>query len=394
MIPLKIAVAFGTRPEAIKLAPIIRALRRREHMAVTVVLTAQHRALLDQVLGIFGISADVDLDIMRDRQTLPELTTRLLGAFDEWLREALPDFVLVQGDATSTFIAALAAFYRGVPVGHVEAGLRTASAVSPFPEEMNRRLVSQLSMLHLAPTERARQMLEGEGIAPASIVVTGNPVIDALHEIRSSAAYQAAPLPITLSPGERLVLVTMHRRESWDRVGDVCAAIAGISEQRPAVRFVFPVHPNPAVRDRVHAALANRPRIHLTEPLDYVVFVKTMAASHLVLTDSGGVQEEAPVLGRPVLVLRDSTERVEALDAGVARLVGTDQTAITAAVLQLLDDEQAWKRMSTVVSPFGDGRAADRVADAIDARRRVIREYGSLPGNPRLVCANAMLTRP
>ena len=383
MTPLKVAVLFGTRPEAIKMAPVVRQLRAVPDLTVEVVLTAQHRELLDQVLAIFGLTGNHDLDVMRPRQTLAELSSRLLTGIDAWLAAAKPDLLLVQGDTTSVCIGALAAFYRGVPVGHVEAGLRTPSTFNPFPEEMNRRLVSRLALLHFAPTEGARTALLAEGIDDASIFVTGNTVVDALHEIRRTPQYQQAPEPVAMGPGEKLLLVTMHRRESWDRIGSVCEALTAIVRSRPGVRVLFPVHPNPAVNERVHQLLNGVARVHLSAPLDYLAFIKAMAMSRVILTDSGGVQEEAPVLGRPVLVLRETTERPEAVSAGVARLVGTDRDAIVSAVLPLIDDDTAWSKMSRMVSPFGDGLAAQRIAAIVDRHRGAIAEYRHRDGNPR-----------
>lgn len=383
MTPIKVAVLIGTRPEAIKMAPVVRQLRAAKDLAVEVVLTAQHRELVDQVLSIFGIEGDHDLDVMRPRQTLAELSSRLLTGLDGWLARSKPDLLLVQGDTTSVCISALAAFYRGVPTGHVEAGLRTPSPLNPFPEEMNRRLVSRLALLHFAPTERAKAALLAEGIDEGCIFVTGNTVVDALKEIRDTPEYERAPCPVALAPGEKLVLVTMHRRESWDRIGSVCEAIAAVVESRPAVRVVFPVHPNPAVHERVHRLLAGVPRVHLVAPLDYLAFVKAMAMSRVILTDSGGVQEEAPVLGRPVLVLRETTERGEAISAGVARLVGTDREAILAALLPLIDDDAAWAEMSKAVSPFGDGFAAQRIVEIIHRQRAEITGYAYRDGNPQ-----------
>ena len=383
MTPIKVAVLFGTRPEAIKMAPVVRRLRAARDITAEVVLTAQHRELLDQVLAMFDIRGDHDLDVMRPRQTLAELSSRLLPALDGFLATSKPDLLLVQGDTTSVCIGALAAFYRGVPVGHVEAGLRTPSPQNPFPEEMNRRLVSRLALLHFAPTEHARAALLAEGIDEPAVFLTGNTVVDALHEIVRSPAYARAALPVECGASESLVLVTMHRRESWSRLGSVCEAIAAVVRSRSGVRVVFPVHPNPAVSVRVHATLGGVPRVHLVEPLDYLTFVKVMAHSRVILTDSGGVQEEAPVLGRPVLVLRDATERIEAITAGVARLVGTDRDAIIAATLALIDDEALWASMSKPVSPFGDGHAAERIVAAIDRNREAVLEYAQRAGNPR-----------
>lgn len=380
---MKIAVTFGTRPEAIKLAPVIRQLRASAALSVEVVLTAQHRELLDQVLAVFDIRGDHDLDVMQPRQPLPELSSRLLISLDQWLAVSLPDLLIVQGDTTSAFIASLAAFYRGVPVAHVEAGLRTPSQLNPFPEEMNRRLISRLALLHFAPTAQGRSALVAEGIPESQVYVTGNTVVDALHAIRESPAFANTPMPIDVHDRDQIVLVTMHRRESWDRIDGVCAAIADVVVSRPSVRVVFPVHPNPAVREPVHRLLGSTPRVSLVDPLDYLTFIKVMAASRVILTDSGGVQEEAPVLGRPVLVLRDTTERGEAIEAGVARLVGTSRSAIAGELSALLDDDAAWTRMSKVMSPFGDGRAAQRIVEIIETEREQIAAFARRDGNPR-----------
>ena len=362
---MKVALAFGTRPEAIKMAPVIRALRHDPAFTTEVVLTAQHRELLDQVLAVFDVQADHDLNVMRPRQSLAELTSRLMIALDQWLEQSRPDLLMVQGDTTSAFIGALAAFYRGVPVAHVEAGLRTPDAATPFPEEMNRRLVGRLAALHFAPTELAQRALVSEGVCADTIFVTGKTVVDALQTICQSPALARTTLPIQPRADQAMVLVTMHRRESWDRIGEVCAALADVVSSRPHVRVVFPVHPNPAVRESVRGSLAGVERVDLIDPLDYLAFVKMMQASRVIVTDSGGVQEEAPVFGRPVLVLRETTERSEAIDAGVAQLVGTSRPVIAAALTRLLDDPQAWAAMARSTSPFGDGHAAERIVSII-----------------------------
>jgi UDP-N-acetylglucosamine 2-epimerase (non-hydrolysing) len=361
-----IAIAFGTRPEAIKLAPVVAELRRREDLCVRVVSTAQHREMLEQVLRVFAIVPDVDLDVMRPNQALAELSGRVLAAMDRLLVGDPPDVLVVQGDTTSAFMCGLAAFYRGVPVAHVEAGLRTDCATNPFPEEMNRRLTSALTCWHFAPTERARRALLSEGAPSDRVFVTGNTVVDALHYIRSTKEYAESQPPVRALAGERLVLVTLHRRESWGATLEgMCRALRQIADERSDVRIVLPVHLNPVVRDAAVRTLGRHPRIDLIEPADYLSFIALMDRSWIVLTDSGGVQEEAPVLGRPVLVLRDTTERPEAVDAGVARLVGTDRDAIVAAALELLDDRSARDRMARPVSPFGDGRASARIADVL-----------------------------
>lgn len=366
---MKVAVVFGTRPEAIKLAPVIHELRRRAGIDVRVATTAQHRELLDQVLHVFGIIPDVDLDVMQPNQALADLSGRVLSAVDGLLAKEQPDLVVVQGDTTSVLMCSLAAFYRRVPVAHVEAGLRTADAMNPFPEEMNRRLTSILASLHFAPTERARQSLLRDGMAADAVFVTGNPVVDALHYIRRTPAYQHVQLPIPVDRQARLLLVTLHRRESWGApIAGMCAALRRVVERFDDTHLVLPVHLNPSVRSVIHESLGDTPRVSLIEPLDYVQFVALMDASWLVLTDSGGVQEEAPALGKPVLVLRETTERQEAVEEGVAQLVGTDPDAIVTAASRLLSDPSAHARMARTVSPFGDGRAAERIADIIIAR--------------------------
>ena len=363
-----IAVAFGTRPEAIKLAPVVRELSRRSGIRVIVVSTSQHREMLAQVLPLFEIVPDVDLDLMQPNQTLAELSGRVLNAMDRLLAAETPDVLVVQGDTTSAFMCGLAAFYRRIAVAHVEAGLRTDCANNPFPEEMNRRLTSTLTRWHFAPTARARQALLTEGARPDCVFVTGNTVVDALQHIRASAAYRTIEPPVRAGAGERLVLVTLHRRESWGTpLEGMCRALRAVADARPDVRIVLPVHLNPIVRDTVHAVLGGHARIALIEPVDYLSFVALMGASWIVLTDSGGVQEEAPVLGRPVLVLRETTERLEAVEAGVARLVGTEPDAILRGTLDLLDAADARARMARSVSPFGDGRAAVRIADVLAA---------------------------
>lgn len=369
---MNVLVVFGTRPEAIKLAPVITELGQRPQVVVRVVTTAQHRELLDQVLDVFGIAPDVDLDIMRPRQTLAELSGRVLGAMDRLLASTPVDLVVVQGDTTSALMCGLAAFYRRVPVAHVEAGLRTGSPENPFPEEMNRRLTGALASWHFAPTGRARDCLVADGVPADRIWVTGNTVVDALLRIRESQAFQAARARVSVGPGERLLLVTLHRRESWGApLAGMCRALRTIVQARAGVRMIIPVHLNPVVRDTIHRHLGGIPRIALVDPMEYVDFIATMEASWFVLTDSGGVQEEAPVLGCPVLVLRETTERSEAVDHGVARLVGTGPEAIAGAALHLLDVPAERDRMARPVSPFGDGHAARRIADRIVEMQRI-----------------------
>ncbi|MEW9571392.1 non-hydrolyzing UDP-N-acetylglucosamine 2-epimerase [Rhodanobacter sp. Si-c] len=352
----------GTRPEGIKMAPLIQALKREPWARVTVLATAQHRALLDQVLALFGIVPDVDLDIMRPNQALPELTARLITALDEKFGELAPDVVLAQGDTTTVMTAALVAFYRRIPFGHVEAGLRTHDLDNPFPEEMNRLVAGHLARWHFVPTERSRQNLLREGIADAAIHVTGNTVIDALLEVAAADW----PLDIQLDAGKRLVLVTAHRRENFgEPFRAVCCAIRQLVDRYPDIEVLYPVHPNPNVRATAHELLGDHPRIRLCPPLDYAPFVEAQKRAHLILTDSGGVQEEAPALGKPVLVLRTETERPEAVDEGVVRLVGTDEAHIVAEASRLLDSEAAYREMARGVSPYGDGMAARRIVDVL-----------------------------
>jgi UDP-N-acetylglucosamine 2-epimerase (non-hydrolysing) len=360
---------MGTRPEAIKLAPLIAELGRRSNVALRVVTTGQHRALLDQVLSTFAIAPDEDLDVMRPEQSLADLSGRVLSGMDRWLSSAAPDVLVVQGDTTSAFMCALGAWYRRVPVAHVEAGLRTGSLVDPFPEEMNRRLTARVASLHFAPTARARLALLGEGVPDDTIFVTGNTVVDALLHIRRSDTYKNVALPVPVDHTQRLLLVTLHRRESLGApLAGMCRALRRIVEMRPDIRIVFPVHANPAVQRIVHGALGGLARIDLIPPIDYFTFIKLMDVSWLVLTDSGGVQEEAPVLGRPVLVLRETTERPEAVECGVARAVGTDPDEIVRHTLALLDNPAERAQMARAVSPFGDGQAAPRIADILEAR--------------------------
>ncbi|MEO9223795.1 MAG: UDP-N-acetylglucosamine 2-epimerase (non-hydrolyzing) [Acidimicrobiales bacterium] len=365
-------VVFGTRPEAIKLAPVVQALAASPDTEPVVVVTAQHRTMLDQVLDFFELRVDIDLDMFAHGQTLTDLSVRALGGLSPVIRDVMPDVLVVQGDTTTTFVAAQAAFYHQVPVAHVEAGLRTNNPLSPFPEEINRRLTTQLTSLHLAPTETAAQNLLREAIDPNSVLVTGNTVIDALEW-----AADHAP-PITLpglegletDPG-RFVLVTTHRRESWgEPMARTANALATLADRYPDVRFVVPMHGNPTVRNVLRPALEGKANVVLTEPFSYGDFARALRAAHLVLTDSGGIQEEAPTFGTPVLVLRDTTERPEAIDAGAAKLVGTDAEVIVAEASRLLDDSTAYEQMAQTVNPFGDGRAADRVVGALLATFR------------------------
>lgn len=361
----RILAVFGTRPEAIKLAPVVRALRRRPDRASTLVCTTgQHREMLDQVLQAFEIHPDLDLGLMTPGQTLARLTADAMVSLDRGYAALSPDIVLVQGDTTTAMIAALTAFYRKVAVGHVEAGLRTGDRYRPFPEEINRRMIGGLATWHFAPTASSAQALLSENVPRESIHVTGNTVIDALLDIvgRDDGA---APLPYP-APGRRLVLVTAHRRESFGApFENLCRALAEIALRLEDVEIVYPVHLNPNVQEPVRRILGNVPRVHLVEPLDYITFARTMKKATLILTDSGGIQEEAPSLGVPVLVMREETERPEAVQAGVARLVGTDPATIVPEAIRLLTNENARLSMRREVSPFGDGRASERIAEVL-----------------------------
>jgi UDP-N-acetylglucosamine 2-epimerase (non-hydrolysing) len=352
----------GTRPEAIKMAPVIQALQSAPWAEVRVLATAQHRQMLDQVLDAFAIVPDVDLDIMAPDQTLPELTSRLLSRLDAVFAQERPDAVLIQGDTTTVMTAAMAAFYRRIAVGHVEAGLRTGDLYNPFPEEMNRAVAGRLSRWHFAPTAGSRDNLLREGFDPSSVHVTGNTVIDALLEV----VQREVPLPVEVPEGRRMLLVTAHRRENFGApFREVCEAVRDIADRHADVHVVYPVHPNPNVSGPAHEILSGHARIVLCPPLDYLPFVAAMKRAHLILTDSGGVQEEAPALGKPVLVMRQETERPEAVEAGVVKLVGPVREAIVAEASRLLDDPEAYARMARGVSPYGDGRAAGRIVDIL-----------------------------
>jgi UDP-N-acetylglucosamine 2-epimerase (non-hydrolysing) len=361
----KVLFVFGTRPEAIKLCPVVLHLLARPAEFVTrVCVTAQHRGMLDQVLGAFGVKPDWDLDLMQPGQTLFQSTARILSALEPVLAAERPDMVLVQGDTTSTLCGALAAFYARVAVGHIEAGLRTWDLQQPFPEEMNRVLTSRITDLHFAPTESAAGNLRDEGVAPERIFVTGNTGIDAVLYVRDGLAAGRLPGAALAGVGEgrRLVVVTAHRRESFGGGFErICRALRRIAD-RGDVQLVYPVHRNPNVQDPVNRHLADHPRILLLEPLDYVPFVDLMRRADLLITDSGGVQEEGPSLGKPILVMREKTERPEAVAAGTVRLVGTDEERIVAEASRLLDDAAARDAMSKVHNPYGDGRASERIA--------------------------------
>jgi UDP-N-acetylglucosamine 2-epimerase (non-hydrolysing) len=364
----RIMFVFGTRPEAIKLAPIIRAMQASSIFRPHVVVTAQHRSMLDQVNEFFGVVPDHDLGIMAPAQSLSDVTIRALRGLDPLLEEQPFDAVVVQGDTTSTFVGALAAFYHHTPVVHVEAGLRTFDRTSPFPEEVNRQLTTRLADLHLAPTATCRQHLLDEGVASRTICVTGNSVIDALMWAVAQRAPYGDPALEHLDDDDRpVLLVTAHRRESWGAAMEgIGRALARIAAMAPELTIVLPMHMNPSVRAALLPSIAGARNVILTEPLGYGGFCRLMDRARLVLTDSGGLQEEAPSLGKPVLVMRDTTERSEAIASGTARLVGTDEDAIVEAVQHLLGDELAYRRMANAVNPYGDGHAADRSLEAIE----------------------------
>jgi UDP-N-acetylglucosamine 2-epimerase (non-hydrolysing) len=361
---VRLLLVFGTRPEVIKMAPVALALREHSGEFETVLCsTGQHRDMLNQTLAVFGLEPDFNLDLMMPRQTLTDLTARVVGALDEVMTRVRPDLVVVQGDTTSAMVGALVAYYHRVPVAHVEAGLRTDDLYRPFPEEGNRRLISTLAALHFAPTPSAAYRLQQEGVPEGRTFVTGNTVIDALLRVRENSRHGAY---LALPSGRRRVLLTMHRRESrGTALENICRAILRLVERNPDVEVVFPVHASPFVREPVTRLLADHARIVLTEPMEYQEFILLMDTSHLILTDSGGIQEEAPALGKPVLVLRDTTERPEAIRVGTARLVGTDPTRVLSATETLLHNEKAYQAMARAKNPYGDGRAAERVVAAL-----------------------------
>ncbi|MGB5952664.1 MAG: UDP-N-acetylglucosamine 2-epimerase (non-hydrolyzing) [Ornithinimicrobium sp.] len=365
--PIVVMAIYGTRPEAIKMAPLVLALREDPRFAVRVVVTGQHREMLDQVNTVFGIVPDVDLDIHAAGQTLSQITTRTLEGLSAVLTDERPDAVLVQGDTSTTFVGALAAFYAGVPVVHTEAGLRTGNPTSPFPEEINRRLTAQMATLHLAPTATSRANLIAENVHPDTIVVTGNSVIDALLLTVSTEPQVSNPeLATFLGRGRPMVLVTAHRRESWgEPLRQVGAALARLAATYPQVDFVFPAHRNPLVREAIVPQVHECANVLVTEPAPYAEFCALLERAHLILTDSGGVQEEGPSLGKPVLVMRDTTERPEAVTAGTVRLIGTGEQDIVDAVTELLTDDASYVAMAHALNPYGDGQAAHRTVQAL-----------------------------
>lgn len=367
----KILLVFGTRPEAIKMAPLVLELKKRSELDIKVCVTAQHREMLDQVLNLFDLTPDFDLDLMQPGQDLYDITSRALLGLKEVLLEAKPDLVLVHGDTTTTFSASLAAFYQKIPVGHIEAGLRTGDIYSPWPEEINRKLTGSLTQLHFAPTEKSQQNLLVENISGDNIFVTGNTVIDALLQVvdiiktDSELNQQLKDQFHFIDSSKKLILVTGHRRESFGGGFErICQALKSLAD-RGDVQVIYPVHLNPNVKEPVDRILAGVKNVHLITPLDYLPFVYLMSQSYLILTDSGGVQEEAPSLGKPVLVMRDTTERPEAIQAGTVKLVGTDLNYIVEQAINLLDNEQEYEKMSIAHNPYGDGKACSRIADII-----------------------------
>ncbi|MFN6131803.1 MAG: non-hydrolyzing UDP-N-acetylglucosamine 2-epimerase [Synechococcaceae cyanobacterium] len=370
-----ITIVLGTRPEAIKLAPVILAFQACSDFRTRVVLTGQHREMVSQVMGLFGLTADHDLRLMAPNQTLTHVTCAALQGLQEEFRAHRPALALVQGDTTTAFASALAAFYEQIPVGHVEAGLRTDSLFDPFPEEANRRLISQLALLHFAPTERSALNLRAAAVM-GEILTTGNTVIDAL--LRMAASSPSLAIPGLDWQRQRVLLATVHRRENWgERLQSIAQGFLAVLERFPDTALLLPLHRNPAVREPLQALLGQHPRAFLCEPLDYDQLVAAIRGCTLLLTDSGGLQEEAPALGKPVLVLRRTTERPEAVEAGTARLIGTDSAAIVAAASELLTDAQAYNAMAQARNPFGDGQASERIVAA--ARRFVSADPASSP---------------
>lgn len=364
---IRVLSVFGTRPEAIKMAPVVKALEQEPGVTSRVCVTAQHREMLDQVLDIFSIKPHHDLNIMQERQALSGVTASALLGVERVIKEEQPDWVLVQGDTTTVLAASLAAYYQRVKVGHVEAGLRTGNKFHPFPEEINRRLSDVMADLHFAPTETARQHLLAEGASPAGIVVTGNTVIDALLDVVARVRSDGRnPWDTPALRGKRVIAVTAHRRENFGQpLQDICTALLEIAGAQQDVHIVYPVHRNPNVQDVVYPRLGHTANISLVDPLDYRSMVALLDRSYLILTDSGGLQEEAPSLGKPVLVLRETTERPEAVTAGTVLVVGTNTARIVAETTRLLSDKQGYRRMAHAVNPYGDGKASGRIVKAI-----------------------------
>lgn len=364
---LKVMTVFGTRPEAIKMAPLVKVLEKRENIESIVCVTAQHREMLDQVLEFFEITPDYDLNIMKSGQTLSDITSRVMKGIEETIKEAKPDIVLVHGDTSTTFAGALGAFYSQTKVGHVEAGLRTYDKYSPFPEEMNRCLTTYLSDIYFAPTKNNKNNLLKENVNPDLIYITGNTVIDAIKTtVSENFAFSDETLKKLDYENNRIILVTAHRRENLGKpLENICRAVLAVAEKFPDVRIVYPVHLNPAVRNTVFEILDNHERIHLIDPLDVTELHNLMNKSYLVMTDSGGLQEEAPSLGKPVLVLRNETERPEAVEAGTVKIAGVDEENIKELSFKLLSDKNEYEKMSKAANPYGDGLASERIADAL-----------------------------
>ncbi len=381
----KIAVIFGTRPDTIKLAPIILELKKHpKDFSVVSIATAQHRHMLDQVLNVFKIVPDYDLNIMQAKQTLASITHKIITLLDEVLEKEKPDMVLVQGDTTTTFVGGLAAFYRNIPVGHVEAGLRTHDKSNPFPEEINRRLTSCVTDIHFPPTETAAKALRKENISSESIFITGNSVIDALKiAVNKNHVFSVPVLNALTAQKKKIVLLTMHRRENWGApMKGACEAVKELATTFSDINFIFPVHLNPVVRDVVYPILGETSNISLIEPLDYLDFVNLMAKTNLIITDSGGVQEEGPSLGKPILVLRKVTERPEAVKYGTVKLVGLDKKKIFEAAVKLLVDKKAYRTMAAATNPYGDGTAAKKTVLAIQQYFRLTKKK-FIPFTPR-----------
>jgi UDP-N-acetylglucosamine 2-epimerase (non-hydrolysing) len=360
---MKVLFIFGTRPEAIKLAPVIKSLQKdSRHFKVKICITAQHREMLDQVLTVFDIKPDYDLNIMKDNQTIFDINIRILNGLKGIIKKINPDLMFVQGDTTTAFVSALAGFYLKIPIAHVEAGLRTDDKYAPFPEEMNRQLITRLADFHFAPTQKAKENLLKEGVKKENIRVTGNTVIDALKLCLKMHSKVDLPVLKNINPQNRIVLVTVHRRENFGKpFENICRALKQIVNNHPNVEIIFPVHPNPNIRKPAHKYLSGVNRIHLIPPQYYLPFAHLMKASYLILTDSGGIQEEAPTLGKPVLVLRDKTERPEAINAGTAKLVGSDFSRIVEETNLLLTSSIRYQKMAQARNPFGDGKASKRI---------------------------------
>ena len=378
----KIAVIFGTRPDTIKLAPIILELKKeKKYFNTLTIATAQHRHMLDQVLDVFKIVPDYDLNIMKPQQSLATLTESTIAALDTVLEKEMPDMVLVQGDTTTTFVGSLAAFYRHIPVGHVEAGLRTHDKANPFPEEINRRLTSCIADLHFAPTATCKNALLREHVDPRNIFVTGNSVIDALRiSVKKHYSFSIHTLNQLAAQNNRIILLTMHRRENWgEPMRAACSAVKRLAAANPDMNFIFPVHLNPVVREVVYGTLSSLNNVFLIEPLNYLDFVNLMARSYLIITDSGGVQEEGPSLGKPILVLRKVTERPEAVTYGTVKLVGLDEARIFSSAKKLIDSKAAYAKMAGAINPYGDGHAAVRTVHAVKKyfgfSKKVIHEF-------------------